>query len=121
MKPACAVAALLALAACKNVAPDAEPALIVDPDAASRAALQAAVNGVFGREVLLADDALTTSSLLIIERQMPRSMDGSPAAGRTMDPPVQLQLVTDGANCILVDTRDGSRHILTDTRCVADN
>ena len=121
MKTPAIVAVLLALAGCKNVAPDAATrALIVDADAASRAALKETVNRLLGTEVLLADDALTASSLLIIERQMPRSIEGSPAQGRTMELPVQFQLVTDGANCYLVDTRDNSRHRLADTRCVAE-
>jgi len=116
-----AVAAALALAACRNVAPDVETrALIVDPDEASRSALRSTVNGIFDRDVLLADDALTASSLLIIERRIPRSLDGAPAEGRTMDMPYALRLVTDGSLCILVDERDGSRHVLDDTRCVAE-
>lgn len=115
------VVAALAIAGCKNVAPDADvPAVIVDPDAASRAALKATVDAMFGTDVLLADDALTDSSLLIIERRMPRSIEGSPAAGRTMEMPYQLRLVTDGTQCILLDPRDGSRHTLADTTCRAE-
>jgi hypothetical protein len=37
-----------------------------------------------------------------------------------MEMPIQFRLVTDGTNCILVDQRDASRHILADTRCVAE-
>lgn len=115
-----ALACLVTLGACKNVAPDADvPAVIVDADDASRAALQNAVNDILGTEALLAADALTGSSTLIIERRVPRSIEGSPAAGRTMDPPIQLRLVTDGRNCVLVDGRDGSRHLLVDTVCAA--
>ena len=118
---ACLLAAMVALAACKNVAPDTGTrAIIVDPDDESRAALRSTVNEIFGRDVLLADDALTTSSLLVIERDTPRSIEGSPAQGRTMDMPYSLRLVTDGTNCILVDERDGSRHRLDDTDCVAE-
>ena len=113
--------ATLAVAGCKNVAPPADvPAVIVDPDAASRAALKQAVDAMFDRDVLLADDALTDSSLLIIERRVPRSIDGSPAAGRTMDMPYQLRLVTDGSQCVLIDPRDASRHVLADTTCRAE-
>jgi hypothetical protein len=106
---------------CKNVAPDADQAaVIVDADAASRAALQQTVNAALHTEVALADDALTDTSVLIIERQIPQSIEGSPAQGRTMEMPIQFRLVTDGTNCILVDQRDASRHILADTRCVAE-
>ena len=106
---------------CKNVAPEADrAAVIVDPDAASRAALQQMVNAALHTDVTLADDALTDTSILIIEQKIPQSIEGSPAQGRNMEMPIQFRLVTDGANCILVDQRDASRHILADTRCVAE-
>lgn len=109
------------ISGCKNVAPDADQAAVItDPDAASRAALQQTVNAALHTEVLLADDALTDSSILIIERKIPQSIEGSPAQGRNMEMPIQFRLVTDGGNCILVDQRDASRHILADTRCVAE-
>ena len=109
------------IVACKNVVTDADqPAVITDPDDASRAALQATVNAALNTEVTLAEDALTDSSVLIIERNIPKSIEGSPAQGRNMDMPIQFRLVTDGANCILVDQRDASRHSLADTRCVAE-
>lgn len=108
-------------AACKHVAPDAtEPALIENPSDASRAALQNAVNAALGTEVLLADDALTNTSVLIVERRIPSSIAGSPAQGRTMDEPVRFALVTNGTDCVLVDERDESRYLLADTDCVAE-
>ena len=111
----------MSMSGCKNVAPDADQAaVIVNPDAASRAALQQTVNAALHTDVTLADDALTDTSVLIIERKMPQSIEGSPAQGRNMEMSIQFRLVTDGANCILVDQRDASRHILADTRCVAE-
>jgi len=108
-------------AGCKNVAPDTDQAaVIVDPDAASRAALQETVNAVLHTDVTLADNALTDTSALTIERKIPQSIEGSPAQGRNMEMPIQFRLVTDGTNCILVDQRDASRHMLADTRCVAE-
>ena len=115
------IACAMTLAACKNVAPDADQvAVITDPDAASRAALQQTVNTVLRTDVALASDALTDTSILTIERKIPQSIEGSPAQGRNMEMPIQFRLVTDGANRILVDQRDASRHILADTRCVAE-
>lgn len=115
-----AVACLLALAGCKHVAPDADqPAVIVDPSEASRAALAEAVNTALGQEVLLADDALTDTSILIIERKIPRSIEGSPAQGRAMEEPVRFDLMTNGTDCVLVDSRDGSRYLLAATVCTA--
>ncbi len=110
----------LVLAACKHVAPDADqPAVIVDPSDASRAALQEAVNSALGKDVLLAGDALTDTSILIIERKLPRSIEGSPAEGGVMEDPVRFDLMTNGTDCVLVDARDGARHLLADTRCEA--
>lgn len=108
----------LLFAACKTVAPDAnQPAVIVEPSDASRAALQATVNRLLDTEVQLAADALTETSFLFIERRIPRSIDGSPAKGRNMEMPYRLTLLTNGTDCVLVDERDGSRHLLADTKC----
>lgn len=111
---------ILLMAGCKHVAPDADqPAVIVDPTDASRAALQAAVNDALDTEVMLADDALTKTSILTVERKVPQSMAGSPAQGRTMEPAVRFDLMTNGSDCVLVDSRDGARYLLDDTRCAA--
>lgn len=107
--------------ACKNVAPTTDQAaVIVNPDAASRAALQAAVNTALQTEVALADDALSTSSLLVIERRIPTTVDGSPAGGRTMQPPIQFQLVLNGSDCVLIDQRNDARTVLANTECAAE-
>ncbi len=112
----------LALAGCKNVAPDAtQPALIVEPSEASHAALQATVNELLDTDVTLSRDALTETSFLFIERRIPQSIDGSPAKGRNMEMPYRFTLLTNGADCVLVDERDDSRHLLADTKCIAAN
>ena len=106
---------------CKNVAPDADQAaVIVNPDAASRAALQATINAALHTDVLLADDALTDTSILIIERKVPQSIEGSPAQGRTMEMPFQFRLVTNGSECVLIDQRDMSRTALANTVCLVE-
>jgi hypothetical protein len=97
-----------------------QPAVISNPTDASRAALQSAVNEAMHTEVLLAEDALTDSSLLIIERRKTQSIDGMPADGRTMDMPIQFRLVTNGVDCILVDQRNQARYVLADTSCRAE-
>lgn len=116
-----AAALLMGASACKNVNPGAEQAaMVINPTTASRAALQQAVNSELHTEVLLADDALTETSLLIVERQTPRSIEGSPAQGRNMEMPIQFRLIKSGADCILIDQRDQSRTVLADTECVVD-
>lgn len=110
------VVCALSVAACKEVV----PAVIIEPDEASRQALQHAVNEALGTDVMLAPSALTDTSVLYIERRMLESMDGLPLEGRRMDAPIRLTLVTDGSKCVLIDMRDESRHVLADTECVAE-
>ena len=96
------------------------PARIVNPDDASRAALQNAVNSAFGTNVTLADNALTDSSLLTIERNPRPTMDNPNPQGRNMEMPFQLRLVINGTDCVLVDQRNNARYILANTSCEAE-
>jgi hypothetical protein len=117
----CTTAALV-FSGCQtmNAAADV-PALIAAPDDASRAALRDTVSGIFGgQNVPLADDALTKSSLLLIERNLRGSLDAPPAMGRVLEEPIRFRLVKSGDECVLVDLRDESRHLLTDTTCVPE-
>ena len=109
------------LVGCKTAAVDPEyPARIIDPDDASRAALQAAVNTAMHRDVLLAEDALTETIILVIERGAAGGIGNPDTGGRIVEEPLQLHLVSDGTDCILVDPRDDSRQILENTSCVAN-
>jgi hypothetical protein len=114
------VSAFTILAACRSdaVQPD-QPARIVDADDASRAALRAAVNSELNSDVLLAADALTDSDLLIVDRRKTDRIGAPGAQGRIMEHrPIHFRLVLSGDDCVLVDTRDQSRTLLKDTRCV---
>ena len=95
-------------------------ARITNPTDHSRAALQNAVNDALNTDVALADDALTDSSVLTIERNPPRSMQSPPAQGRNMDTPIQFRLVLNGSDCVLIDQRDNSRYVLEKTTCAAE-
>jgi hypothetical protein len=107
--------------ACQTVNADYDqPARIVKPDAESRAAVQAAVNEALGAEVMLADDALTGSSMLTIERWPAGTMDNPVPQGRILEKPIQFKLVKNGDECILVRQQDGSRYPLADTECEAE-
>jgi len=111
---------VIGLAGCQTlVATDDLPAWITNPDGASRAVLQAAVNEALNTDVVLADDALTDSSILTIERNIPGTLEGQPAQGRNMDMPIQFRLVVSGGDCVLIDQRDESRRILESTSCKA--
>jgi hypothetical protein len=115
-------AAILLVSGCQtmNAAADV-PALLSEPDEASRAALRDTISAIFGgQDVPLADDALTKSSLLLIERNPRGSLDAPPATGRVLEEPIRFRLVKSGGECVLVDLRDESRHLLPDTTCVPE-
>ena len=118
LRPISVTALWLMLSGCQTVDADYDrPARIVNPDADSRAALQAALNEALGIEVMLADDALTDSSLLLIERWLPGTMDDPVPQGRILEKPIQFQLVKDGGDCSLVRKSDGARYLLSNTDC----
>lgn len=105
------------LAGCLGSTPEFE-AVIVAPSDASRAALQSTLAGLLGGyEVTLADDALTRSSLLVLEPSAQNRSSIRPLGGRVVTEPVRFRLVKTGGECVLVDLRDGSRHLLADTTC----
>ena len=107
----------LGLAAVWAMTSTAAPAAIMDPTPAGRADIEQAVAAALGAEVLIADDALTTSSLLTIERRMPRTMEGRVATGRVLEPPEVFQLVLEDDRCVLVHRRTGDAYPLKDARC----
>jgi hypothetical protein len=109
------------LTGCQTVDTDLDrPARIVNVDADSRAALQAAVNEALGNEVMLAKDALTNDSLLTIERWPAGTMENPVPQGRILEKPIQFRLVINDSDCILIDQRNESRHVLKNTDCVAE-
>lgn len=106
-------AGLLASCASSGPRPDsldgAVAAVIVEPTPESRAALLQAVTDALGQEPLLADEALTRESALIVER---RHLEG-----RERALPEHFLLFKKGARCVLVYERTGQRSPLVDTRC----
>ena len=83
--------------------------MIVEGSPQSRAALLQAVTDALGQEPLLADDALTRDSALLIER---RHLEGREHAS-----PERFLLFKAGARCVLVYERTGQRSPLVATRC----
>lgn len=114
-----AAGALPALGACRTLRADKDvPAVIVNPTAESRAALKRAVGEALrGAPVLLADDALTRSSTLVVERVRPRDPSGMQLGGREYGLPERFRLVRSGQQCILVHEPDGMRLVLEATTC----
>ncbi|MDE0451648.1 MAG: hypothetical protein OXI90_07765 [Gammaproteobacteria bacterium] len=93
------------------------PAIITNSTPSVRADISQAVTRALGRKPLIADDALTTSSLLIIERREPRTIDGRVGSGRILDPPETFQLVLDGDQCVLLHRRTEAAYPLENARC----
>ena len=116
------IATLILLAACQGLtaSPDL-PALIVQPDEASRAALKDTLSELFGgTEITLADDALTHSSLLSLEMNSRKQPDSQSALGRVVTKPFRFQLFKSKSGCFLVDLQDGRRYLLVDTSCIPE-
>ena len=116
----CVVAVSMGLGACETIATDNDQAAIItNPSDASRSALQHAVNTALHTAVALADDALTETDLLTIERSPTQGIGTSPTDGRIMDMPIQFRLVISANECILIDQRDAARYPLESTSCKA--
>jgi hypothetical protein len=114
-------ALMLLLAACQSTGLSAvTPAVITDANAAVRSELQQVVSRALNRpRVLLADDALTTSSELIIESARPRDGAGRLLNGRELGTPEHFKLLRDGARCYLVHERTQRRYELRQAHCMA--
>lgn len=111
---------LASLSACAPLpAREDVAAVLVAPTAASRAELREVVSRALnGTAVTIADDALTRSSTLLLERPEPGNRLDRPATGRTLGAPVQFRLVTDGSGCFLLY---GSERLeLSAARCVPE-
>jgi hypothetical protein len=119
------LAVLLLLAGCKSGpeprrAPEGALARIVNPTPQSRAALAQAVRDALdGVPVILADDALTRESTLILERPAHRDPEGHRAQGRELGRPERFTLFKAEADCVLVHERTGRRLALVATECAA--
>lgn len=115
------VFAVSGLAACQ--APATQPdvaAVLVNPTPQARAQLAKAVNEMLGvTSLTLADDTLTRSSVLLIERSLARDPSGTRINGRDYGKPVTFTLVKSAGACVLVLARDGKRIALTDATCRA--
>ena len=114
--PACLISA-----ACQSVGSD-DPAdvsaLVAESTPASTTEIRDVVEKALpGRRILLANDALTKSSLLVIERRHHEHLEGTPSAGVADEAPHRFRLVLDGEKCELVHLNTGKRHALNRTRC----
>lgn len=118
MIPIAAIAAVVLLSACTSMAQQGTPALIVDPSAEGHAELVRVVSAALNTStVIIAADALTRESTLLIERTPARDATGQRFSGRDFGKPEHFQLVKDGKRCVLVHRGSGQRIELTKSRC----
>ena len=113
-------AEVILLAGCATSSSRDVPAVIVNPTPQSRAELSLAVQRALHSDpVLLADDALTQSSLLPIDRMPRRDSHGRLLNGLEIGrKPEVFRLVQSGSSCVLIhDDVDHLRQPLTATRC----
>jgi hypothetical protein len=111
---------LLAGACATPAAPAERPAVIVQASAAGHAELLRTVREALGEaSVTLADDALTHSSVLLIERSRQRDAAGQRLNGRELQMPDRFDLRTRHSQCLLVHERTQRRWTLRESRCAA--
>jgi hypothetical protein len=112
----------LSACACRTAEIDSErPARITAHTAESRAELERVVSDALdGAGVLLADDALTESSLLTVERSAHRDARGVRVQGRELGAPEQFRLVHTGEGCVLIHLNTSQRVALTETDCAPE-
>lgn len=114
------LAALVVGGCLSGPAPADQPARITGPTDASRADLQRAVaEALHVEDVLLADDALTGSSVLVIERDRIRNLENAPLSGRDLGTPERFLLVIQDDRCVLVHEASERRFDLPATDCIA--
>jgi hypothetical protein len=112
---------LQSLPACA-VLPDSRgtPAVIADPTAESLRELAGIIRQALGDvPVTLANDALTTSNTLSLERARPRDPEGRLLNGRELTRPETFELFKRGPRCVLVQSKTGREWMLHHVQCVA--
>lgn len=94
------------------------PAVIDNPDAAGRAELLATVRKALGDvAVTLADNALTESNVLLIERVPRRNASGLLLNGRDLGRPQGFHLYLSGAHCVLKQDGTDRNWVLQRSKC----
>ena len=69
--------------------------------------------------VVLAEDALTQQSALIVEPVRLRDPEGHPAQGREIRQPEHFELLKVGRQCVLLHERTNRRVVLDGVECIS--
>jgi hypothetical protein len=108
----------MVLTACASSSQSLPLSATLAADPASQAALRSAVSQALDApSVQLADDALTTVSVLIIEPVRVRDAGGRLMQGRETRAPEELRLQKRGEECVLVQVRTSRELVLQGASC----
>jgi len=112
---------LLSLTGCKSLAEQPMvDAIIVNPTRESRAELLSIVTQTLNvKKILLAQDALTESNRLIIERKYHRTLEQGVVMGRSEEIPEIFKLKIKGSKCIFLHPASNQSWPLLKSQCKA--
>ncbi|MBC3931192.1 hypothetical protein [Undibacterium curvum] len=110
---------LLSLSACQLTgAAGLQPAVLTQPEGASAQELRRVIAELSGfSSVMLAEDDLTRSSELVIERRHQYRPNGDLIQGRDLEPPQRFRLLQGGAQCWLLHLNSGQQRLLQGLSC----
>ncbi|NDI86260.1 hypothetical protein [Undibacterium crateris] len=110
---------LLSLSACQLTgAAGLQPAVLTQPGTASSQELRRVIIELSGfSSVILAEDDLTRSSELVIERRHQYRPNGDLIQGRDLEPPQRFRLLQSGAQCWLLHLNSGQQRQLQGLSC----
>ncbi len=110
---------LPAFVGCKNsITKNAVDAIILNPSVASQEELLSVTKEALNRShIVLADNALTTDSILIIDRDLKNDLSGDYAMGRRFDQPIKFRLLKKNGQCILIQENTDKYWVLQQTQC----
>jgi hypothetical protein len=119
LTPVAMLLALCAAAACQNFSPqDDEPAVLVNPSPEARAELGRVLREALGqRDLLLAPDALTATSVLALEPAARGDLERPSPTGRLLGRPETFRLVINDGACYLIRTETNERWPLEHSTC----
>ena len=114
-----AVGSMLLLAACASAPSSEQPAVLVHADDEQLQRLEHAVAQALSvPSVLLAQDALTQGSWLVVEPRAIR-VDGQRLQGRQLTQPERFQLLRAGSRCVLLHAGTQQRQVIDGLQCRA--
>lgn len=94
------------------------PAILINTTPQSQIELNQIVSKALnGVPVTLADDALTQTSVLIIERARQPDFNNNRVLGRDLSMPEQFRLVINNGQCFLIHQENGQRYLLSQAVC----